>query len=121
MGTYPTAAQSLVGLTSTGFTGTTAEFILERPSFNNVYSELALFLQPVFMTNCSYGDSQYGDTQIFPLLVNGGPQPFDATLQYLNMIDPANHNNLLAIPFSFPDPSNAQDAQMIQFFWINFQ
>jgi Peptidase A4 family len=119
MGTYPTAPQSLGGQTSTGFTGTTAEFILERPTINGGYTELAWFL-PTTMTNCGYGDSQYGDRVLFPVEVEGGPQPFDAKLAYLNMIDPSNGNTLLATPLTVPDP-NTEDAQAILFFWINYQ
>jgi Peptidase A4 family len=119
MGTYPTAPLSSGGQSSTGFTGTTAEFILERPTINGSYTDLAFFV-PTLMTNCAYGDSQYGDRVLFPVEVDGGPQPFDATLNYINMIDPNNGNALLAFPISIPDPSNTADAQAIQFFWINY-
>jgi hypothetical protein len=120
MGTYPTAAQSQDGQSSTGFTGKTAEFILERPTINGSYTDLAFYFPPALMTSCSYGDSQYGDFPIFSVPIDGGPQPFDATLQYVNMIDPNNNNQLLAFPFSIPDGST-QDAQAIQFFWVNYQ
>ncbi len=53
MGTYQTAPESQGGLTSTGFTGRTAEFILERPTINGSYTDLAFFLQPALMTNCA--------------------------------------------------------------------
>jgi hypothetical protein len=121
MGTYPTAPVSQSGLSSSGFTGRTAEFILERPTINGSYTDLAFFLQPALMTNCAYGDAQYGDYQLFPVEVDGGPQPFDGTLNYVNMIDPNNHNALLAFPFSIPDPHNTADAAAIEFFWVNYQ
>jgi hypothetical protein len=120
MGTYPTAPQSQGGQSSTGFTGTTAEFILERPTINGSYTELAFFV-PTSMTDCAYGDSQYGDGVLFPVEVDGGPPPFDASLNYVNMIDPNNNNALLAFPVSIPDPNNTADAQAIQFFWVNYQ
>jgi peptidase A4-like protein len=120
MGTYPTAPVSQGGLNSTGFTGTTAEFILERPTINGSYTPLAFFLQPALMTNCAYGDALYGDYQLFPVEVDGGPAPFDGTLNYVNMIDPNNSNALLAFPFSIPDPQNTSDAAALEFFWVNY-
>jgi Peptidase A4 family len=120
MGTYPTAPQSAGGLSSTGFTGTTAEFILERPTINGSYTDLAFFL-PALMTNWAYRDSQHGDRVLFPVEVDGGPPPFDATLNYVNMIDPNNGNALLAFPISIPDPNNTADAQALFFSWVNYQ
>ncbi|MEM5316833.1 G1 family glutamic endopeptidase [Paraburkholderia sp. JHI869] len=121
MGTYPTAPESGGGERSTGFTGTTAEFILERPSYNYNPAPLAFFLQPALMWNCWYADAQYGEYHMFPLGADDGSQPFDGQLSYLNMVDPNNNNTLLAFPFSMPDPNNLSDAQAIQFFWMNFQ
>jgi hypothetical protein len=105
---------------STGFTGKTAEFIVERPTVNGSYTDLAFFF-PTSMTNCSYLDSQFGDTFVFPVEVDGGPPPADATLTYLNMTDPSNGNALLAISNSIPDPNDTADAQAILFSWRNFQ
>jgi hypothetical protein len=120
MGTYPTAPQSAGGQSSTGFTGTTAEFILERPSYNGSPTDLARFAL-ASMTSCAYGDSQYGDSVQFPVEVDGGPPPLDATLNYINMTDPNNRNALLAFPLSIPDPNNTADAQAILFLWANYQ
>jgi hypothetical protein len=43
-GTLPTSPQTIGGLSSTGFTGSTAEFIVERPSYNNTPVPLANFV-----------------------------------------------------------------------------
>ena len=85
-GTLPTAAQTLDGLSSTPFTGSSAEFILERPSYgsspgNSVAQPLALF-SVAKMQGCWYGDAQYGDRR-FPLGADGS-SPFDGNLSYLN-------------------------------------
>lgn len=121
LATYPTAPETVGGQSSTGFTGLTAEFILERPTINGSYTDLALFLQPALMTSCSYGDAQYGGFQSFPLGANNGIPPFDGQLTYINMIDPNNNNALLAFPLSIPDPNNSADALALQFFWTNYQ
>ncbi len=115
-GTLPTASQSLGGLTSTPFTGSTAEFIVERPSVNNSAVPLAFFVLTA-MQSCWYGDSQYGD-QLFPLGADGST-PFDATLQYLNMQNGAT-SDLLDIVFSAPDPKSPQGSEIL-WFWTNFQ
>jgi hypothetical protein len=116
IGTYPTAPESLGGESSTGFTGTTAEFILERPTFNGSLADLACFL-PFVMTNCAYGDSQFGD-YLFPLGVDNGPPALDGQLNYINMTEYGAH---LALPFSVPDPNNSADAQALGFVWVNYQ
>jgi hypothetical protein len=125
MGTYPTAPLAAFGETSTGFTGSTAEFICERPSFgtssaNAVAQPLAFFV-PFVMNNCQYGDALYGDYTTFPLSANTGVQPFDGHVTFFNMIDKANNNVQLATPLVIPDPNNAADASGILFIWENFQ
>lgn len=113
-GTLPTAPQSAGGRSSTGFTGSTAEFILERPSVNNSLVPLALFV-PAVMTSCWYGDAQYGD-RLFPLGANGS-SPFDGTLTYLNMRDTS--NTTLAISFSLPDPSSPRGFE-VEWLWVTY-
>lgn len=117
MGTYPTAPESLEGRQSTGFTGRTAEFIIERPLINGASTPLAFFT-PTLMQGCSYGDALYGDWEAFFLLPDNGSEPFDGNLQYLNMVDPAD-NDTLAVPFVLPDPAENPSASMILFAWLN--
>jgi Peptidase A4 family len=118
MGTYPTAPESLGGLQSTGFTGRTAEFIIERPQVNGASTPLAFFT-PTLMRACSYGDALYGDWEMFFLQPDNGSEPFDGNLQYLNMVDPAN-NDTLAVPFVLPDPAENPSANMIMFAWLDW-
>lgn len=103
--------------TSDGYTGATAEFVLERPSdqSGNPYP-LAPFGSTI-MRNCYYGDSNYG-YHAFALLPNGS-SPFDGNLTYLNMVNQAD-NQLLAVPLSLPDPSNLE-ASEIFWIWVNYQ
>ena len=114
MGTYPTAPESVYGLNSTGFSGYTAEFILERPTINGILTPLALFT-PTPMASCVYGDAEDGEYNMFPLGADNGIPPFDGQLTYLNMVDPRNHNRLLVEPVAIPDPNNSADAQAILF------
>jgi hypothetical protein len=116
-GTLPTAPYSAGGRASTGYTGTAAEFILERPTVNNAVAPLAEFLI-TGMDNCWYGDSEYGSRQ-WALGANGST-PFFGNLQYLNMVNPATHN-LLAIPVSFPDPVSGPASYQIAWWWVNYQ
>lgn len=102
---------------TTGFTGSTAEFILERSQYNGSYVPLATFDQ-TFMGSCYYGDALYGQYNSFVLGSNNGVKPPDGTLTYLNMVD-TSYNHLLATPVVFPDPSNANDAWGILFVWQN--
>lgn len=114
-GTLPTAPQSEGGLSSTGYTGSTAEFILERPSYNNSPVPLANFLITE-MDDCWYGDSLY-ENDLFPLGANGST-PWDGNLQYINMV---NNGNLLAIPVSVPDPDSGPTSYQIIWWWANYQ
>ena len=114
MGTYPTAPESVYGLHNTGFSGYTAEFILERPTINGIVTPLALFT-PTPMTSCSYGDAEDGEYNMFALGADNGIPPFDGKLTYLNMVDPRNQHRLLVEPVSIPDPNNGADAQAILF------
>ncbi len=82
-GTLPVAPETIDGTSSTGFTGTAAEFIVERPTVNGSAAPLANFLLAT-MHNCWYGDSQYGEEQMFALGADGS-SPFDGNLAYLNM------------------------------------
>jgi hypothetical protein len=111
-GTLPTS-------TGKGFSGSTAEFVIERPTDMDTgnYYPLAAFGFTTMWSNW-YGDSEYGDREFWPLGANGS-SPFDGTLTYLNMVDPSN-NNLLALPFSFPDPTNPSGYEVL-WLWVNYQ
>lgn len=115
-GTLPAAANSFGGRQSSGFTGTTAEFILERPtdtSSGNPFPLAAFGFAT--MEDCWYGDSEYGfkGWQLGP----AGSTPFDASLTYLNMTNSS--SGLLAIPFSFPDPTTPGDTEIL-WLWLNY-
>jgi hypothetical protein len=110
----PTAPQTLDGTSSTGFTGTTAEFIIERPLYNGSEAALANFGLAV-MQGCWYGDAQYGD-QAFPLGQDGS-SPFDGNLSYWNMQNAAN-GDLLDIAISAADPTSS-GAEII-WIWTNY-
>jgi hypothetical protein len=114
-GTYPATSVSLDGQTSTPFTGTTAEFIIERPSLNNSPVPLASF-GIAGMQNCWYSDSFYGERP-WPLGADGST-PLDGSLAYVNMQDPVT-NNFLDLTFSSPDPTSPEGYQ-IAFLWTNY-
>jgi len=116
MGTLPTAPQSVGGANSTGFTGRTAEFIIERPTVNGSPAPLAAF-GTALMRGCWYGDSEYGE-KTWPLGANGS-SPFDGNLTYLNMQN-SSDNDLLTLPFSFPDPTNPNMIEIL-WLWLNYQ
>lgn len=114
-GTLPAPANSFGGRRSSGFTGATAEFIIERPtdsSSGNPYP-LANFAVAM-MHGCWYGNSEYGfrGWQLGP----AGSTPFDASLTYLNM---TNSSNLLAIPVSVPDLTSPGDTAIF-WLWLNY-
>lgn len=115
-GTLPTAPQTLDGESSTGYTGTTAEFILERPFYNGSQAALANFVFAL-MQGCWYGDAQYGD-QPFPLGADGS-SPFDGNLTYFNMLN-SGDGDLLDLAFSAADPTSV-DGSEILWFWTNYQ
>src|ERR1700722_3564618 len=119
-GTQPTAGSTIGGLSSTPFTGSSAEFILERPSLgspgNFVAQPLAYFLVAV-MQGCWYGDAQYG-SQSFPLGADGS-SPFDGNLSYLNMQNSAT-GNLLDTAISAPDPTSPGGSAII-WLWSKYQ
>jgi hypothetical protein len=118
MFTMPAAAETLGGLRSRGFTGSTAEFILERPQANG-----ALPLAPfgmAFMFECAYGDSQRGDSAQFPLtpefsLAN---QPDGSVLTYLWMegTDWAGNPLLLTYPLT----AASQDGLVLFWTWLSY-
>jgi hypothetical protein len=113
-GTYSTAPVSSGGQSSTGFTGTLAEFILERPSLSSGTLPLASF-GSAGMNNCWYADSFYGE-QYFSLGADGS-SPFDGSLAYYDMQNQAT-NNSLDLTFSSPD-SNTGGSQ-VAFIWTNY-
>jgi hypothetical protein len=115
-GTLPAPANSYGGLRSSGYTGSSAEFIIERPtdlSTGNAFP-LAAFGVAV-MQGCWYGDSEYGTRGW--VLPPAGSTPFDATLTYLNMTNSS--GGLLALPLSLPDPSTPGDSEIL-WLWLNY-
>ncbi len=114
-GTLPVAPVNLGGLQSTGFTGTTAEFIIERPTDlnSNTPYPLASFGLAA-MQSCWYGDALYGARQW--ALAADGTTPFDGNLAYLNM---QNSNDLLALPISVPDPTSPSGFEIL-WLWTNY-
>jgi hypothetical protein len=115
-GTLATSSYSAGGLTSTGFTGSSVEFIIERPS--DLSSGSPFPLAPfgfTVMNNCWYGDALYGDRPF--QLGADGTSPFDGNLTYGNMLDNST-GNLLALPFSMPDPNSPGGYQII-WLWLN--
>jgi hypothetical protein len=119
-GTLPTEATTLDGLSSTPFTGSSAEFIIERPGIgspgNYVAQPLANFLVAA-MQGCWYGDAQYGD-QRFPLGTDGS-SPFDGSLSYLNMQN-STTGDLLDFAISLPDPTSPEGSEIL-WLWTNYQ
>lgn len=114
-GTIPTAPQSIGGTSSTGFTGTTAEFILERPSDLSSGQPYPLAAFGIAgMNSCVYGDSEYGDRPW--QLVAAGSSPFDCNLSYLNMQN-SSSGDLLALALSVPNDPNGYG---IAWFWTNY-
>jgi hypothetical protein len=108
-GTLPVAGVTINGNSSTGFTGSTAEFILERPQINGTVVPLANFVVND-MYSCDYGDSEYG----YNYALNLGPsEPI-----YLNMQDSSN-NHLLDLTVAAPDPTNPRGYRMI-WFWADY-
>lgn len=118
LGTFPTAPKSFEGMKSSGFTGGTAEFILERPSLDNgnghfVPVPLAFFF-PTLMTDCAYDDADYGDSWQEGLL-SPTSLPFDGHLTYGNMVNKST-NHVLARPLLVPEP-HAKNLYSMLFIW----
>jgi hypothetical protein len=116
-GTIPTAPQTQGRLQSTGFTGTFAEFAIERPTDTTTGDAfpLAAFDNAVMHT-CWYSDSNYGYDS-WPLDADGST-PFVGTLSYTNMRD-FDTGNMLAMSYSFPDPTTSGGYE-IYWQWINY-
>jgi hypothetical protein len=115
-GTLSTGAFSENGQTRAGYSGNAAEFVIERPtdlSTGNPYP-LGAF-GSTNMNSCFYADALYGDQGV-PLGADGS-MPFDGNLTYLDMVDQAT-NNLLAVPFSQPDPFSPYGYQIF-WLWVN--
>jgi len=115
-GTLPTAATTINGLSSTPFTGSTAEFIIERPLYNGSQAALATFIIAT-MQGCWYGDAQYGN-QSFALGADGSV-PFDGNLAYWNMQNSAT-KDLLDMAITVPDPTSPEGSEIL-WFWFNYQ
>ena len=104
-GTLPTAPETIDGRRDSGFSGTTAEFIVERPSDANGNAvPLASFLI-TSMHDCWYSDGEYGNS--FFALGADGSRPFLGNLSYVNMVDQAN-GHVLAVAFRFRIPTPAR-------------
>ena len=115
-GTLPTGRYSQDGYTSTGYTGSTAEFVVERPTDTDSGNPYPLaFFGLADMNSCYYADALYGNDP-FRLLADGST-PFDGNLTYINMQDSAT-GNLLAMPLSVPDP-NSPGGYQILWIWVN--
>jgi hypothetical protein len=112
-GTLPAGPANIGGLQSTGFTGSTAEFILERPSDGNGNPFPLAPFGVAIMNSCWYGDSEYGD-RLWRLEAQGSTS-FDGNLTYLNMQD----SNLLALPISLPDPTSVGGYEIL-WLWVNY-
>ena len=110
-GFYPTAPEAGGGLSTSGFTGTTAEFIVERPSVNGASVPLANF-GVCGMHSCWYSNSLFGNRP-FKLGANGST-PFDGNLSYLTMLN-GGTGNTLAVPISLPDTTNPGGYEIV---WI---
>jgi len=115
-GTLSTGRYSQDGYTSTGYTGSTAEFIIERPTDLDSGNPYPLaFFGLADMNSCYYADALYGDSPF--RLEADGSTPFDGNLTYINMQDSAT-GNLLTIPISLPDP-NSPGGYQILWIWAN--
>lgn len=115
-GTLGTAAYSKGGLRSTPFTGSTAEFVIERPSDDNSNPYPLAAFGVASMNSCYYGDALYGNNYPWHLGANG-PTPFDGNLTYINMVNDATHHTL-AFPISLPDQDNP-GGYMILWIWTD--
>ncbi len=115
-GTLPTAPQSGGGRQSTGFTGATAEFIVERPFDTGSNSSYPLAPFGIAgMNSCWYGDALYGDRPW--QLGADGSTPFDGSLTYINMQNRAN-GDLLDIALSLPDATSPGGYEIL-WIWVN--
>jgi hypothetical protein len=122
--TLPTAGETSGGLTSRGFTGSTAEFILERPQVNKVPLPLAPFGLTV-MFDCAYGDSEQGDSAQFPLTpevpvtpLNFPTQPDKSVLTYIWMWGSDLAGNPLLL--TYPRTAASQDGLVLFWTWLSY-
>jgi len=105
-------------LPSSRFVGSTAEFIVERPSdSNNNPYPLGMFMI-ASMSNGWYADSNYGEREFWPVLC-AGSSPFDGTLNYLNMKS-SSTNDLLDFVIT-SGPSYSGGPCNIIWLWTNWQ
>jgi hypothetical protein len=123
MFTLPAAAVTLGGLSSQGFTGRTAEFILERPQANGVLPLAPFGL--ALMYDCAYGDSQQGDSAQFPLTPefplappNFPNQPDRSVLTYLWMAGTDLAGNPLLL--TYPRTAASQDGLVLFWTWLSY-
>jgi hypothetical protein len=114
--TYPRDPETVDDKRDTGFTGTSAEFIIERPEVNGSFTALMSF-KPSIMEDCVYGDAQYGD-DAFSLGMGDG-QAFDGKLTFLTMVNPADHHTL-ATYFIYSVPDHADVAKAMIFLWGDY-
>ncbi|MDP9175669.1 MAG: G1 family endopeptidase [Planctomycetota bacterium] len=111
--TLPTAATTFQGTSDSGFTGTTAEFIIERPGDGKGGAYPLAYFNSASMHGCWVGDSANGHS-LTPLGPNGTSSP-SSTLLYVNMVNPAD-NNLLAVAIDSPDPTSPEGSEII-WYW----
>ena len=116
-GTLPASAVTVDGQGSTPFTGSTAEFIVERPTANNGPVPLAFFMMAL-MSNCCYQDAAFGD-DLLPLAADGSVPADGSSLAYLNMKNPAT-NHVLDGAFGFAPPDSG-DPAVISWIWTAYQ
>jgi Peptidase A4 family len=107
------------------FTGSTAEFIMERPCYGSGPSNCTPYALAAFgfsiMSHGWYADSAFADninTLAWPLPCNGIP-PKEGRAIYFTMQNPAD-GDLLAYPFSV-FPSSLSEPCSILWVWLNYQ
>ena len=113
-GTYPTVDPG----GRYRFQGSTAEFIVERPSSSKYGPYPLANFCVTTMRNCAFGDSQYA-SKMFPLEPDDGSQPFAARLSYWNMDNPATKHRL-ATAVSGVDTSSYGGIDVLWVFSNNF-
>lgn len=96
------------------FTGRTAAFVIERPTYNGSTAPLARF-GTATMWSGWYGDSQAGYQQLFPL----GSGFYDPGPTYINM-ESTSTKHVLDYVTAFPDPTNDGGKELV-FYWLGYQ
>jgi hypothetical protein len=107
-GLYPRGAVSFDGQANTGFTGSTAEFILERPGLTNGATQPLAPFGAAIMNNCYYGDADRDDDWVGLAPIGGDPP--NGSLNYYTMVgtDIFGDPLLAASVITVPVPQAAQ-------------